>query len=60
MLISNSELKQKLDCGQDKQVIKWLNANRVKWWRDAKKRPITTVGEIEKSAELKDDEEVEF
>ena len=60
MLLSNSELRGKRDCGQDKQIIKWLNANRVKWWRDAKKRPITTVGEIEKSAELKDEDEVAF
>ena len=37
MLLSNEELRKKLGAKQERQVIKWLNENRVKWWKDAKK-----------------------
>lgn len=60
MLLSNEELKEKLCTKQNVQVIKWLNANRIKWWKDAKKQPITTVGEIEKSQQTESEEEVDF
>jgi hypothetical protein len=60
MLLSNKELREKLNAKQDKAVIAWLNKHRVKWWRDTKKHPITTVGEIERAQVAAESEEVSF
>lgn len=57
-LLSNDELKAKIGASQERQVIKWLNENRIRWWKDAQKRAITTIGEIERSQ--KTTEEVDF
>ena len=49
MLLSNEELKEKVKIRQDTKLKRWLNENRIYFWLDGKKRPITTVGEIERS-----------
>lgn len=47
MLISNVELKEKLNCGQDAKLIRWLEERRIKWDKDTKGRPFTTLSAIE-------------
>jgi hypothetical protein len=59
-LISNQELKEKLNCRQDGKVIKWLNDNRIQWVYDAKRKPITTLGAIERHLFKESGEEVDF
>lgn len=61
-LLSNEELREKVNVYQDKPLIKWLNANRVKWMKDQKGRPITTIGAIERVlfADNDGEEEVDF
>ena len=62
MLLSNAELRAKIDVHQDKSLIRWLNANRVRWIRDKKGRPITTLAAIEKVLfkQQRGDDEVDF
>lgn len=61
MLISNAELREKLDAKQDAKVIKWLNDNRVRWTRDAKGRAVTTIEAINQALLKKaDEDEVSF
>jgi hypothetical protein len=60
MLLSYDELKDKLGAGQESQVIKWLNDRHIRWDRDAKKKPITTLSAIEKHLFKENSEEVDF
>lgn len=61
MLVSNAELREKVDAKQDDKIIKWLNDNRIRWTRDAKKRPITTTEAINQALlKTADSEEVDF
>lgn len=60
MLLSNSELREKLNCAQDKPLIKWLNDNRIKWLYDTKHKPITTLEAIERHLFKESDNEVDF
>ena len=62
MPLSNAELRAKIDVHQDKPLIEWLNANRVRWIRDKKGRPITTLAAIEKVLfkQQRGDDEVDF
>lgn len=60
MLLSNAELKAKLNAAQNQQVIKWLNTRRIPWDRDAKGNPITTLNAIEKYLLKETEEEVSF
>jgi hypothetical protein len=60
MLLSNAELRTKLNCGQDAQIIKWLNERRIKWDKDTKKRPITTLSAIERYLLKENTSEVDF
>lgn len=61
MLVSNAELREKLDIHQDTKLIKWLNANRIQWVRDGKKRPITTTEAINQALlEKRETDEVSF
>jgi hypothetical protein len=59
-LLSNQELKSKLDCKQDSKVIKWLNDNSIQWVYDAKRKPITTLAAIERHLFKDINEEVAF
>jgi hypothetical protein len=47
VILSNADLKDKLNCKQDKPLIDWLNKHRVKWTEDTKGKPITTLAEFE-------------
>jgi hypothetical protein len=59
-LISYDELRAFLNASQECQVIKWLNDRRIRWDRDAKKRPITTLSAIEKYLFKENAEDVDF
>lgn len=59
-LISYDELRAFLNASQECQVIKWLNDRRIKWDRDAKKRPITTLSAIERHLFQENTQEVDF
>jgi len=59
-LISNQELKEKLNCKQDKLLIKWLNDRHIKWDYDTKRKPITTLGAIERHLFKESQGEVDF
>ena len=48
MLLSNQELREKLGERQNRQVIKWLQDNRIQFIYDRKRRPITTLSAIER------------
>ena len=61
MLISNQELKEKLNCAHEPVLIKWLNQHGVPWVFDAKKKACTTLGELEKAVfHESDPDEVEL
>lgn len=60
MLISNKQLKKKLDTRQDAQIIKWLNERHIKWDRDTKKKPITTQAAIDSHILKETSSEVDF
>ncbi len=49
MLISNTELKEKLNCRQDTKLVKWLRKHSVPYVEDAKGKPCTTLGELERA-----------
>ena len=59
-LLSNDELKTKLNAKQDAQVIKWLNKRGIPWDRDAKNHPITTLSAIDKHINKESAEKVDF
>ena len=59
-LISNQELKEKLNCKQDAKLIKWLNDRHIKWDYDTKHKPITTLSAIERHLFKEPDNEVDF
>jgi hypothetical protein len=61
-LVSNAELREKLDAKQDAKVIKWLNDNRIRWTRDAKGRAVTTIEAINQALlrNAEDEDEVSF
>ena len=48
MLLSNQELREKLGERQNRQVVKWLQDNRIQFIYDRKRRPITTLSAIER------------
>ena len=48
MLLSNEELRSKLDEKQNSRVVKWLQENRIRFLYDHKRRPITTLSAIER------------
>lgn len=60
MLLSNAELKEKVDIHQEPKLRKWLNANRVQWMKDGKDRAITTLSAIEKVLFKESENEVDF
>jgi hypothetical protein len=60
VIVSNAELKEKLNCKQDAQVIRWLNTRGIRWDYDTKGRPITTLRQIEKFLDKETAGEVDF
>ena len=48
MLLSNKELRDKLEEKQNSRVVKWLQENRIRFTYDLKRRPITTLSAIER------------
>jgi exonuclease V gamma subunit len=59
-LLSNTQLRDKLNSKQDAQIIRWLNERGIRWDRDTKGRPVTTLGQIEKHLEKETHAEVDF
>lgn len=60
MLLSNSDLKDRLQIANETKLRKWLNENRVYYWLDGQKKAVTTVREFENSKERPRDSEVSF
>jgi len=59
-LLSNTQLREKLNSKQDAQIIRWLNERGIRWDKDTKGRPVTTLGQIEKYLEKETHAEVDF
>ena len=60
MIVSNSELKEKLDTAQESKLIRWLNERQIEWDRDAKGHVFTTLSAIERHLFKESGEEVDF
>lgn len=43
-LLSNDELKAKIGASQERQLVKWLNENRIRWWKDCNGEAIAMSG----------------
>lgn len=60
MLLSNEELKEKVNAGQERMLVRWLNEHRIPWMKDRQGRAITTLSAIEKVLFEETSEEVDF
>ena len=47
-LLSNQELRDKLEEKQNSRVVKWLQDHRIRFTYDCKRRPITTLSAIDR------------
>ena len=47
-LLSNQELREKLDGKQNRHIVKWLQDHRIRFTYDCKRRPITTLSAIDR------------
>ncbi|MEO1080159.1 MAG: hypothetical protein AAFY29_11445 [Pseudomonadota bacterium] len=59
-VLSYEALKVRANARQEKALIRWLKKNRIRWMRDAKGKPITTIAANEKVMNAESDEEVDF
>ena len=60
MLLSNEELREKVNAHQERTLVRWLNEHRIPWIKDRQGRAITTLSAIEKVLFAESDEEVDF
>jgi len=60
VILSNAELRAKLDTQQEPKVRKWLNDRNIAWDKDAKGKAMTTLSAIEEHLFKKSSEEVSF
>jgi hypothetical protein len=59
-MLSNEELKAKLQIGQDAKLRRWLQENRVPWTTDGQGRPITSESLLSEAIRQKSQGEVVF